>query len=155
MKEIIVNNSEEKRIIALVENGELVELYEEYDNIEIFDENSKYKFKDISEQVVEAKKFFAEQVISQIQNYFRTVNIPLQDIRAIVVSGGGSMHSEYIDENGEKIITSEPMSSYITAALKKVCDGVEVVPYEETPRLANIQGLYIRSSLDFKKKAAK
>lgn len=39
MKEIIVNNSEEKRIIALVENGELVEIYEEYESIEILQGN--------------------------------------------------------------------------------------------------------------------
>lgn len=39
MKEIIVNSSEDKGIIALVEEGNLVEIYEEYENIEILQGN--------------------------------------------------------------------------------------------------------------------
>ena len=48
-------------------------------------------FVDIAPMVRTAKERFAEQIVEQIQGYFRKVGIPIQSIRAIVVSGGGSM----------------------------------------------------------------
>ena len=58
------------------------------------------------------------------------------------------MQSEYVNEQGETVKTSEPMSYYITQALTKICSGVEVEPYGESPRLANIKGLFIRAKVD-------
>jgi hypothetical protein len=108
---------------------------------------------DIRDLVTEAKMNFAQAVVEQMQSYFRQVNIPIQTIRAIVVSGGGSMQSQYINENGEIIKTSEPMSYYITQSLKDVCPGVEVEPYGDEPRMANIRGLLIRAKVDIAKKS--
>ena len=39
MKEIIVNSSKDKEIITLVENGKLLEKYEEYDELERLEGN--------------------------------------------------------------------------------------------------------------------
>jgi len=111
-------------------------------------------YEDISKYVESAKKKFAEQVVEQIQGYFRKINIPIQSIRAIVVSGGGSMRSEYVDENMNIVITSQPMSHYITEELHKVCPGIEVEPYSENPRYANISGLFIRASIDVARRKA-
>jgi len=89
---------------------------------------------DMKSTLKKAKKVFAEQITTQIPAYFRSVNIPIQTIRAIVVSGGGSMRSEYLDENGQTVVTSEPMYKFITDELKHVCPGVEVVEFTENPK---------------------
>ena len=112
-------------------------------------------YADVSDIVAAAKSNFANSVVNQMQGYFRQVDIPIQTIRAIIVSGGGSMQSQYIDDNGEEVETSKPMSYYITQALQAVCPGVDVEPYGESPRLANISGLFVRAKVDQTKKLKK
>ena len=107
---------------------------------------------DMKESVDRAKKAFASQIVNNIQSYFRLVNIPIQSIRAIVVSGGGSMHSEYIEDNGETKVVSQPMSEFIMDELHKVCSTIDVVPFSKNPRQANVIGLFIIASLDQLKK---
>lgn len=109
-------------------------------------------YRDCSEAVEKAKRAFAEQIVEQIQGYFRTVNIPLQTIRAIVVSGGGSMEGSYISEDGKRIATSQPISRFITEELNKVCSGVAVEQFPNNPRLANIMGLFVRANIDMHRK---
>ena len=97
----------------------------------------------------QAKEFLAGQIVTQLQNYFKTVEIPVQTIRGIIVSGGGSMQGQYVNEStGEVVKTSEPISYFVTKNMQSVCSGVEAVPYGEDARLANIRGLYIRSRVD-------
>lgn len=112
-------------------------------------------YEDISSLVESAKQRFAAQVVEQMHGYFRKVNIPIQTIRAIIVSGGGSMRSEYVAEDGSVVVTSQPMSYYITQELNKVCPGVEVEPHVLDARLANIYGLFIRSNIDIRKRMSK
>lgn len=106
------------------------------------------KYVNIGKQLECAKREFASQVVNQMQNYFRKVGIALQSVRVIVVSGGGSMKSEYTDEKGVTIVTSEPASYYITEALRDICDGIDVVTFSENPRMANTIGLFIRANID-------
>lgn len=63
------------------------------------------------------------------------------------------MRSQFIDENGQIVETSKPMSHYITESLRNVCKEVEVEPYGEDSRLANIKGLFIRAKVDMNKKS--
>ena len=112
-------------------------------------------YEDISSLVESAKQRFAAQVVEQMHSYFRKVNIPIQTIRAIIVSGGGSMRSEYVAEDGSVVETSQPMSYYITQELNKVCPGVEVEPHVLDARLANIYGLFIRANIDIRKRMSK
>lgn len=112
-------------------------------------------YEDISSLVESAKQRFAAQVVEQMHGYFRKVNIPIQTIRAIIVSGGGSMRSEYVAEDGSVVETSQPMSYYITQELNKVCPGVEVEPHVLDARLANIYGLFIRANIDIRKRMSK
>lgn len=106
-------------------------------------------FVDVGDLVTEAKEFLAGQIVTQLQNYFKTVEIPVQTIRGIIVSGGGSMQGQYVNEStGEVVKTSEPISHFVTKNMQSVCSGVEAVPYGEDARLANIRGLYIRSRVD-------
>ena len=109
-------------------------------------------YADISADVANAKMTCAKGIAASMQSYFRQVEIPIQTIRAIIVSGGGSLHSQYVNENGEVVVTTDPMSSYITEALKEICAGVSVESYGESPRLANINGLFIRAKVDMNKK---
>ena len=104
--------------------------------------------KEVREIVSQAKRECARGIVQSMQTYFRQVDIPIQTIRAIVVSGGGSMHSQYVDENNEIVVTAEPMSSFITEAIKEICEGVDVVNHGENPRMANITGLFIRAMID-------
>lgn len=110
-------------------------------------------YQNCSELVDKAKMAFAAQIVEQIQGYFRKVNIPIQTIRAIVVSGGGSMSGQYI-EDGEVITTSKPMSYFITEELNKICPGVVVEQFSDNPRMANISGLFVRAKIDVRRKMA-
>ena len=101
-------------------------------------------FKDVREMVKEAKKKYAKEVVNELQVYFRKVGMPIQNMRAIVVSGGGALTSSYTNGN-ETVITTAPMSEYITEALKEVCDGIDVVTVSGNTRFANITGVGILS----------
>ena len=110
---------------------------------------------EIGDLIAEAKQILAKQVVEPMQSYFRRVDIPIQSIRGIIVSGGGSMQSQYVSSNAEVIKTSEPISYYITQEIQHVCPGVSVVPYGDDARLANIRGLFIRAKVDAAKAAKK
>lgn len=106
-------------------------------------------FDDMSESLTSAKKKLAEQITTKIPEYFRAINIPIQSIRAIVVTGGGSMASSYIDDDGNEITTTKPVTDYIVDEINRICMGIDVMHYNETnPRLANIRGLFIRANLE-------
>lgn len=101
---------------------------------------------DCSEAVENAKSKLASSIVTQIQSYFRSINIPIQTVRAVVVSGGGSMAGEYTDEDGTTHITSRSVSEYITESLSTLCKGIEVEQFSNSPRMANITGLFIQAS---------
>lgn len=103
---------------------------------------------DMKDSVDKAKRELAAQIVNNIQSYFRLVNIPIQSIRAIIVSGGGSMRSEYTDTAGKSFVVSKPISEFITEELHKVCNTIDVVPFSHNPRQANAIGLFIVASLD-------
>lgn len=113
-------------------------------------------YADATKIVEKAKKAFASQLRGHIEAYFGQMNMPLATIRAIVVSGGGSMKGQYVDNDGMSHVTTAPMSEFITNELCNICEGVEVLPYGENPRMANTSGLFIRAMVnEAKKKAAK
>lgn len=103
---------------------------------------------DMSSELDAVKKEFASRVVNMVQNYFTKVGIPLQSIKAIFVSGGGSMRSEYLDESNQTVATSSAVTKYITDSLKGVCPGVDVVDFPENPRFANIIGTYLRANAE-------
>ena len=111
-------------------------------------------YDDVSDLVDIAKADLAKQLTNYMQTYFKRVNVPIQMINAIVVSGGGSMQSQYANNDGEIVKTSEPMSYYVTKELLSWSKGTEVVEYGAESRFANIKGLFIRAKFDSMKKAA-
>lgn len=100
---------------------------------------------DIHHVVDQAKREIAEENVHDIQNYFNRVGIPMGSISMILLSGGGSIPSQYTDEDGETHVTSEAVSMYIAKRLVEDCPGIEICKYTETPRFANIKGLYIKA----------
>ena len=102
---------------------------------------------DVSDMLKRAKREFARSIVSSLQDYFRLTNIPLQSVRVIVVSGGGSLVSGYINEEGQFVKTSESVSAMITEELKNIVDTIDVVSIPDA-RTANVRGLYIRYKVD-------
>ena len=113
-------------------------------------------FRDCGDAVNQAKAVLASTIVNELQTYFTTVGISLQEVKAVCVSGGGSLAGQYTDDNGEVVQTSRPVSDFIMDELHKICPTVDVIPYGDESRLANIKGLYIRANVDlvFAKKAA-
>lgn len=98
--------------------------------------------KPIPEIVNDAKTFLANDIISRLDGYFTDIGISLDSIEYVVVSGGGSMPSSYIDEQtGKPVIVAESITTHIANAIQTRCDGIEVVHIEDDPRTANIRGL--------------
>jgi hypothetical protein len=116
------------------------------------------KYEMCGEAVNTAKAILASTVVNELQTYFTSIGIPLQEVKAVCVSGGGSLAGQYVDEQGETIQTSRPVSEFIMDELHKICPSVDVIPYGDESRLANIKGLYIRANVDLiyaKKQAEK
>ena len=103
------------------------------------------QYVDISNVLKQIKRAFAKELFKQMQTYFRKINMPLKLVDTIVVSGGGSMQSQYIDANNETQVTSEPVSYYLAQELQKLSEATRVEYYGDTPRFANISGLYIKA----------
>ena len=99
-------------------------------------------YKNMGKELEDAKRDFADMVVEKIDSYFKIQNMSLSGVKAIFVSGGGSMKSSYFDMNtNEEIVTSDSVAKYISEALKNFCDGVDVIEYPgENPRTANITG---------------
>lgn len=104
-------------------------------------------YKEVGEIVEQAKKDLANQLIRPLSTYFNQVGIPIQTIKAIIVSGGGSMAGQYINASGEIVKTSEPLSKHVTESIQSICEGVKAVPYGEDARFANVKGLFIRAKV--------
>lgn len=103
---------------------------------------------DVSGAVIEAKKEFAVKLVDMMQSYFTKIAMQPHTFKAVIVGGGGSMKSEYTDENGVLYETSQAMSDYIWNEFKRICPSVPVIQVSEDPRHANITGLYIRALVD-------
>lgn len=112
-------------------------------------------YDNVADLVDESKRTLAKQIVQHMQTYFKNIDIPIQMINSIIVSGGGSVASQYIDENGETVVTSAPMSEYVTEALQKWSPRTAVIEYGDEARFANIKGLFIKAMLSNKKKQAK
>jgi len=108
-------------------------------------------YKDVSEELKKCKKQFAKMLFEKIQNYFATNGMGLQSIKAIFMSGGGSMPSSYIDESGKEIVTSPSVGEYIDEEIKKVCDSIDMVLSPSVnPRECNIVGLILSMNVQRK-----
>jgi hypothetical protein len=109
-------------------------------------------YTDVSAEVDIAKKGLANQLVQYMQTYFKRIGIPIQMINTIIVSGGGSVQSQYINAEGEVVKTSEPMSHYVTQEMLEWSPSTEVVEYGAEARFANIKGLFIKAKMTERKK---
>ena len=109
---------------------------------------------DVSGLVAKAKVDLAKKLMTHLPLYFKAIQIDMSTINAIIVSGGGSMQSQYVNADGEVVKTSEPMSFYVTQELLNFSSGTEVVAYGSDARLANVKGLFIKAKMDSIKKPA-
>lgn len=106
------------------------------------------KFIDIGDLVIDAKKQLVDSLMQRVGEYFHFCGIPLQEINIIVVSGGGSLESKYANSDGEIVKTADSISTLLLKELLKLCPDVDVIPYGEEARFANVRGLFIRAKTD-------
>ena len=112
-------------------------------------------YKDVSAGLQKCKKQYASMLFEKVETYFASNNIGLQSIKAVFMSGGGSMQSSYLDESGKEIITSPSVGEYIDEMLKKVCDSVDMVLSPSVnPRECNIVGLILSMNAQRKRNKA-
>ena len=107
---------------------------------------------DVSGLISTAKTDLAKQLMQYMNTYFSRVNVPIKLINTIVVSGGGSLQSQYVNADGEVVKTSEPMSHFVTQELTSMSSGTDVVEYGDEARFANVRGLFIKAKTDQLKK---
>lgn len=100
----------------------------------------------VGELVDNAKKSLADAIVKHMDTYFKKHQTSMQMMNAIIVSGGGSLQSQYID-NGDVVKTSEPMAYFVTERLSEQSPNTVVVNYGEDARFANVKGLYILAKL--------
>ena len=113
-------------------------------------------YKDVSEELKRCKKQYAGMLFEKIETYFATNNLGLQSIKAVFISGGGSMQSSYIDENSKEVVTSPSVGEYIDEKIKEVCDSIDMVLSPSVnPRECNIVGLILSMNAQRKKNKAK
>lgn len=112
-------------------------------------------YKDVSAELQKCKKQYASMLFEKVETYFASNNIGLQSIKAVFMSGGGSMQSSYMDESGKEIVTSPSVGEYIDEMLKKVCDSVDMVLSPSVnPRECNIVGLILSMNAQRKRNKA-
>lgn len=112
-------------------------------------------YKDVSAELQKCKKQYASMLFEKVETYFASNNIGLQSIKAVFMSGGGSMQSSYMDESGKEVVTSPSVGEYIDEMLKKVCDSVDMVLSPSVnPRECNIVGLILSMNAQRKRNKA-
>lgn len=112
-------------------------------------------YKDVSAELQKCKKQYASMLFEKVETYFASNNIGLQSIKAVFMSGGGSMQSSYLDESGKEVVTSPSVGEYIDEMLKKVCDSVDMVLSPSVnPRECNIVGLILSMNAQRKRNKA-
>lgn len=104
-------------------------------------------YENIGDIVENCKRQVANQIVTNMDSYFTSINMNLMSVNCIIVSGGGSMQSSYVNDTGDVVVTSKPMSHYITESLKEICDTVDVVHIGDEPRTANIRGLGLYAAI--------
>lgn len=113
-------------------------------------------YDDVSGIVDEAKREVAAILANEMDSYLNSIQRSLRSINVIVVSGGGSLHSQYIDENNNVVESSAPMSKFFTEYLTGSYP-IEVINHSNNPRMANVTGLFIRArtkeAIEARKKA--
>ena len=109
---------------------------------------------EIGDVVSRAKAELAKQLTRNMETYFKRIGIPMQSIRAVMVSGGGSMRSQYTNKDDEVVATSAPMSDFVTQELQRWSPNTAVIGYGDEARLSNVKGLYIRAMFDQVKQRA-
>lgn len=98
-------------------------------------------YHDCGKLVEDAKRSVAEKLVLEI-NQFIQMNDSMQSFNHIVVSGGGSMTSSYVDGDGKVIETARSITDFIFEEMKKYVNAeLPVEHFGDEPRLANIRGL--------------
>lgn len=98
---------------------------------------------DASAVSLSAKRAVVDKLFNFMQTYFKKIGRSITDVDIILLSGGGSLPSSYIDETGEYKEVVKPISGLF---LDKLTSGDIYASVIDIPdcRMANIKGLFIK-----------
>lgn len=99
-----------------------------------------------------AKERVVQDIMVRLNTYFSRIRMTPKDVSYIVVSGGGSMPSSYIDDSGKCKITSDPLSKFLTKVMAELSPNTQVLFFADEPRLANIRGLVSLARVEYMSK---
>lgn len=89
-----------------------------------------------------AKDTYSKALMEDLRQYLERMMVDMQEIKGILVVGGGSLPSIRKDENGNDVIVSPAMSSVLQKYLKVLAPKIQLMNINnKNARLLNIEGL--------------
>ena len=92
--------------------------------------------------LIRAKKAFAAELNKEIIEYLEVTQIPVHELKGLLVIGGGAIATE---RDGKVI--SESLAYPLCENIKSMAKSVELIKINVSPRFANIEGLHILSTM--------
>lgn len=92
--------------------------------------------------LIRAKKDFAAELNKEIIEYLEVTQIPVHELKGLLVIGGGAIATE---RDGKVI--SESLAYPLCENIKSMAKSVELIKTDINPRFANIEGLHIMSTM--------
>lgn len=100
------------------------------------------------DELKDAKEKLANSIYERMSKWFDEIgDIQAYKIGLVIVSGGGSLSSGYIDENGE---FHETVPSIVDIMKDKIHDkfpGADIKRHSDDARMANIKGIFANSMI--------
>ena len=92
--------------------------------------------------LIRAKKDFAAELNKEIIEYLEVTQIPVHELKGLLVIGGGAIATE---RDGKVI--SESLAYPLCENIRSMAKSVELIKIDVNPRFANIEGLHIMSTM--------
>lgn len=92
--------------------------------------------------LIRAKKDFAAELNKEIIEYLEVTQIPVHELKGLLVIGGGAIATE---RDGK--IISESLAYPLCENIRSMAKSVELIKIDVSPRFANIEGLHIMSTM--------
>lgn len=92
--------------------------------------------------LISAKKKFAAELNKEIIEYLEVTQIPVHELKGLLVIGGGAIATE---RDGKVI--SESLAHPLCENIRSMAKSVELIKMDVNPRFANIEGLHIMSTM--------
>lgn len=96
----------------------------------------------VDDILVRVKQEFAAVLNKEIVEYLEVTQIPVHELKGLLVIGGGAIATE---RDGK--IISESLAYPLCESIRSMAKSVEFIKIDVNPRFANIEGLHIMSTM--------